>query len=239
MSGRWGFIALCLLPLSAFAGDTGKAPNEVAKALAKRATTPSVVRAFLDGAAVSAYGHETGTPEALITAARQLADVPAVAQEPKKQVKSNGDGTVASDKADGLPIVLEPKALLREAQGYAAGIGNKELIKYVDAVAKAPLAPSGTYTGSAKYTISTVSGGFTDVYEIGFAANDLAELGVLGDGDTDLDIAIFDEYGNRIAADTSSTDLGIVSWTPRWSGNFRIEIRNNGAVPNHYIFVVN
>lgn len=79
----------------------------------------------------------------------------------------------------------------------------------------------------------------TDRYTIAFRAGEVARITVDGDGDTDLDLYVYDENGNLIASDTDRTDYCVVRWTPRWTGVFRIKVRNLGSVYNHYHFRTN
>ena len=55
---------------------------------------------------------------------------------------------------------------------------------------------------------------------------------VIGDGDTDLDLYIYDENGNLVDSTTDEWDIGLCEWTPRRSGTFTIKIRNWGDVYN-------
>lgn len=59
-----------------------------------------------------------------------------------------------------------------------------------------------------------------------------ASILVIGDGDTDLDLYIYDENGNLIDSDTDLTDVCHCEWTPRRSATFTIKIRNWGDVYN-------
>src|SRR5689334_19047666 len=89
--------------------------------------------------------------------------------------------------------------------------------------------PTGANAGFAD-----VSARSTDVYAIPFAGGEPALVTVRGDGDTDLDLYVYDENGNLICSDTDYTDQLICSWSPRWTGMFRIEVRNLGNVYNRY-----
>jgi hypothetical protein len=79
----------------------------------------------------------------------------------------------------------------------------------------------------------------TDVYDISFRGGAFAEIAVSGDGDTDLDLYVYDEFGNLVASDLNSTDVSYVSWTPVFTGSFRVEVRNRGHVYNDYVLVTN
>ena len=72
----------------------------------------------------------------------------------------------------------------------------------------------------------------TTYYNISFHAGELAEVLVVGDGDTDLDLYIYDENGVLIDSDTDLTDVCLCQWTPKWTGSFRIEVVNLGNVYN-------
>ena len=79
----------------------------------------------------------------------------------------------------------------------------------------------------------------TVYYESYFRAGEPAAVSVSGDGDTDLDLYIYDEYENLIASDTDLSDQCIVGFTPKWTGEYRIEIRNLGNVYNAYRYIAN
>ena len=74
----------------------------------------------------------------------------------------------------------------------------------------------------------------TDVYTVTFRSEQEAWVYVSGDGDTDLDLYIYDENGNLIDSDTDSTDECLCTFTPRWTGQFKIKIKNRGNVYNEY-----
>jgi hypothetical protein len=62
-------------------------------------------------------------------------------------------------------------------------------------------------------------------YDIYFRGNELAEVVAMADGD-DVDLYVYDENGNLIDSDTLRDDMPICSWTPRWTGKFRIVVKN-------------
>lgn len=74
----------------------------------------------------------------------------------------------------------------------------------------------------------------TDVYKKTFASGVEVVIAVRGDGDTDLDLFVYDENGNLIEKDDDATDRCIVSFTPKWTGSFTIKIKNLGNVYNSY-----
>ena len=44
--------------------------------------------------------------------------------------------------------------------------------------------------------------------------------------DSDVDLWIYDEHGNLIAKSTSDSGFEYVSWTPKWTGKFKIVVEN-------------
>ena len=69
-------------------------------------------------------------------------------------------------------------------------------------------------------------------YNIEFAGGKTAELAIIGNSDTDVDILVYDKSGNRIAQDVGLSDLGMVRWTPGSTQTYRIEIKNLGNTWN-------
>jgi hypothetical protein len=63
-----------------------------------------------------------------------------------------------------------------------------------------------------------------------FKANDLAEFFVIGDGDTDVDLFVYDSKGKLVGKDEDpaerGSDLCVVRWTPSQEEEFTIVIRN-------------
>ena len=86
--------------------------------------------------------------------------------------------------------------------------------------------------------IKRVEGRSKHVFREQFRGGELARIVVIGDGDTDIDLFIYDAGGNLIRRDTRLTDFVHVEWTPRWTGEFRIEVVNNGNVWNRYVIVM-
>lgn len=94
--------------------------------------------------------------------------------------------------------------------------------------------------GGAKFGLQKrVAAHGADVFVVTFVADEAAAVVVSGDGDTDLDLAVYDEFGHLVAADFGPTDACSATWTPRWTGPFRIVVRNCGAVFNDYGIVTN
>jgi hypothetical protein len=72
-----------------------------------------------------------------------------------------------------------------------------------------------------------------------FRGGEQAIVSIRGDGTTDLDIFVYDEFGNLVAQGIGPTDRETVTWRPIWTGRFRIVIRNLGSVYNDYVLRTN
>jgi hypothetical protein len=76
-------------------------------------------------------------------------------------------------------------------------------------------------------------------FTVRFVAGEVAEVALRGDGDTDLDLFVYDELGNLIAADEDNTDFCVVRWVPKWTGRFTIKVVNHGFVYNDFRIATN
>lgn len=130
-------------------------------------------------------------------------------------------------------VSLDPTKLLADAKTMADSDGV--LLALIDDVDRDVRGASG----GPKYANSRVEAHDYDIYNVTFRRGELAMVIVVGDGDTDLDLYVYDNNGNLVASDNDYTDDCVCSWTPRWTGNFRIKIVNRGNVYNRYILRTN
>ena len=59
-----------------------------------------------------------------------------------------------------------------------------------------------------------------------------AEFAVIGDGNTDVDIEVFDAAGKQVAKDQGFTDLALVRWRPASTQEYTIRVKNLGGEDN-------
>jgi hypothetical protein len=98
---------------------------------------------------------------------------------------------------------------------------------------------AGAFDGS-KSAVTSVNANARDTFRpIVFRGGELASVMLKGDGDTDLDLYIYDEAGTLVAKDDDGMDLCIARWRPRWTGSYTIVVRNRGTVYNRYVMVTN
>ncbi len=172
------------------------------------------------------YGYQTQTAMPLIQAVQIYKRYPAK-DEDKAKTSEGTPGT--STLAKGQGVSFDETQLLADATRFAEG--NKNLLALIDDARKASRGPvQGAIVHRDRVIANT-----TDVYNVTFRGGESAIVMVIGDGDTDLDLYIYDENGNLIDSDLDMTDNCVCTFTPRWTGNFTIKIKNRGSVYNNYV----
>lgn len=87
--------------------------------------------------------------------------------------------------------------------------------------------------------VDTVRGGYTDTWTFALMGRETTRIRLEGDGDTCLELRVYDENGNLVAADTAGWgDSREVLVTPRRTGKFQVKIKNVGRIPNTYVMVL-
>ena len=173
---------------------------------------------------VFAIGQRRGDPILVIAAARLAAAVPVGPPE---------DAGEATDAAD--PPDLEDML----SAGRALADGEPVLIAMLDDVeatrTRGRLRGAASVMGSVAAGQSQVYDGDDTVFEGGADA----EIAIQGNGDSDLDLIVTDELGNEICTSAGPADREYCRWRPRWTGPFRIEVRNLGPLPSRFLLTTN
>lgn len=184
---------------------------------------------FLAGQ-LAKYGYENNSVSALIQAAELYLSVGTQAFQPVSSERGTGEETNKDDY-----VSLDPKQILADALALADGDpAYLAMIKKLENTTQTRGAVGGPKRGV--YSVAAYS---TDVFVVKFYANERATVVVSGDGDTDLDLYIYDDNGNLIAKDDDYSDDCIVNWTPRRTGQFTIKVVNRGNVYNQYVIATN
>ena len=148
--------------------------------------------------------------------------------------KTEVEPTAASEAKTATVVTAE--ALLAQAKVLAAA--DLSMVAAIDAEMKKQ-GTRGDVTGSNRHE-DRIYPRDTDTYKIKFRGGEFAEVGIQGDGDNDLDLFVYDSYGNLIGKDTDSTDQCYVSWTPKWTATYSIKIKNLGhEVYSNYWLLTN
>ena len=182
------------------------------------------------------YGYEVESASALIEAANILASVPTQVFDAEQELREATDNE--AEKTEKAQLSVE--SLLADAREMA--FENTLLLSMADNVAaKAAAQTEGTRgaVGGPRTGYGRVYARDYSYYSVKFWANEIAEILVSGDGDTDLDLYVYDENGNLIASDTDYTDDCYVRFVPRWTGTFAVKIVNRGPVYNNYVIATN
>lgn len=179
-------------------------------------------------AELAKYGYAHNDALSLIQAARLSKQAGLVKADVEKK-EEQGEESSAQKKGN---ISLDVTKLLADAKAKAAGNGT--LLALIDEIGTTRGA-----VGGPKYSSTNVKANGTDVYHISFRAEQTAIVTVIGDGDTDLDLYVYDENGNLIVKDVDYSDDCVVSFVPKWTGVFTIKIVNRGNVYNNYVMRTN
>jgi hypothetical protein len=175
-----------------------------------------------------AFGRKKQDPLVLIVAARILKALGGSEVDLKPETRT----TAPDAQKPGQPMTAD--SLLIEARDLAKG--DKIISLLVDETAGMGAASGG---GERKTHQDTVQPGGTDVYRVVFDGGQLAEAGIAGDGDSDLDLYVYDNNDNLVCRSAGSSDREYCRWWPRWTGPFRIEVQNLGGVPSFYRVATN
>ncbi|BBB26733.1 hypothetical protein [Amphritea japonica] len=149
------------------------------------------------------------------------------------QAEKTSEGGEDSNKDSG--VSLSASELLERATELAGD--NAGLLALIEDVRD--IKERGRIGGAVNGHDDRVRADSVDTYTMRFKGDRRAEVYVEGDGDTDLDLFIYDEDGNLICSDTDRTDQMLCRWTPSWTGKFRVRIKNLGDVYNDYTLYTN
>lgn len=177
------------------------------------------------------YARANKSLEAYLVALEALANAPT---SDARHTKTSDGGDGASDKAGEAPSLETLAAEARTLAGDNADAQNRinQLVNGAKAGAKGA-------RGGSKRHVDIVRSHATDVYELTFRGGETAEVFVSGDGDSDLDLFVYDENGGLICLDDDQTDDCYCRWTPRWTGSFSVKIKNLGGIANRYLLLTN
>jgi len=196
---------------------------------AKRGSSPrtdGVAQAALADQ-IARHADRTRDVLAMIAAARMLGQVsPRLV---KHEIHTEGGAKPTAQSAAGASRDTSVAGLLARARQYAGG--RHDLNQLIEEVART--VAKGRKDGPAR-AVNSLAVGATDVYTVQFNAKEPVMVAITGDGDTDLDLTVEDDNGNRICASNSAVDDEICRWTPKWTGAFRIRVRNVGPRASEY-----
>lgn len=221
------FLSIAALTLSGMAQTVEDKPEvngETSESLAAVKLANQILR----------YGYENQSTLALLDALQIFSENPTQALNATKQGEAVDETKSEGKKA---AVHFDYETVLADAKTFADGDPNLlALIDNIDAEAKG--AQRGNINGPSRDYYAVNGNSYLD-YTASFVANQLAEVLLSGDGDTDLDLYVYDSNGNLIASDTDYSDDCYVRWVPKWTGRYVIRIVNRGPVYNRFVILTN
>ena len=218
-------LCLCGLSVAAFAQEEKPESDKAVSA---------EMSALQTAAGLAKYGYANYSASALAEAAKIFSETQTQSLEVEAE---RGKTETVADKDNA--VSFDPRQLLEDAKKLAGK--DKVVLAYVNQVEK-NIGKGGSTRGAVggpKGQKDRVYGKDVNTYNVKFWANELAEVCVSGDGDTDLDLYVYDANGNLIGSDTDYSDDCVVRWVPAWTGTFIIRVVNRGALYNNFTIWTN
>lgn len=179
------------------------------------------------------YGYQERSALPLITALQVLRTQGTSSNE-AIITKVDGSSPIENDSLKNVKLSFDEKQIINDATLFASENANLlSLLKDLQTQTRDAL-PG---LDSPRTVRDRVNAGATDVWKIVLRGGKPVHLFVMGDGDTDLDVFVYDTEGNLVADDSGCDEAGI-SFTPRWTMTYIIKIKNLGKVYNQYVMSI-
>ena len=183
------------------------------------------------------YAYANNDPLSILNATKILIklNVSEIAPDKVEEYKKINEKTQQSKIAN----ILDPLSLINEARKmtkdeHLLALANNIEKDYFDRKKSGRGTPEGP-----KSDYKTVAGLDSLNYWITFEGESLAEIAVIGNSKTNLNVYIYDEENNLITKDDKIGDNCYVKWRPRWTGSFKIRVENKGKLLNKFLIAIN
>jgi hypothetical protein len=134
-------------------------------------------------------------------------------------------------------ILPDAAWMLASAREYASG--NDRILALLPALERrARSVDRGGLRGPRQLSAEVQPAASQD-HTVEFRGAETAIVHVSGDGDSDLDVFVYDDAGQIVASAAGPGDQCVVHWRPERQGRFRIEVRNLGRTTNQYWLTTN
>lgn len=178
------------------------------------------------------YGYSTKSALPIIQAVEIYKKLGIRAEPDVRQKESVADSILDTSVDKSVAPQLDLHQLLEDAVKFADGDSN------LLAIIKALDDTKGSTDGPI-YHYDTIKPYSTDSYRIAFEGNEPADIIVTGDGDSNLDLYVYDSTGQLIERDNSLVYDCHVSFVPTETAEFIVKVRNLGRMPNCYYLFTN
>jgi hypothetical protein len=213
--------------LAVLSAGPARADNPQARAV--EPTSPGVEAAAIHqavtAARLAAWGRKASDAQALILAARMLAEIPFRSRE---FADEPGAAIAPAAPDDAAPFTVA--GLLNEAETLARGDGQTLAeIEAVRAAAARGVANSPFGQGPV-LARRDVQARQTYWFEADAKGGEVLRVAAIGDGDTDIDLVVRGADGGVLCEDGQYDHYPVCTLTPGEDQRLRIEIINRGAV---------
>jgi len=162
-------------------------------------------------------------PVLVIAAARIMARVGSSEVTRESTTDAPATATAPTTRVPDLAMAIDTARQLAQ--------GNTQLLAMVDGLGTQ--AQRGRVAGPG-FVNNWVAPGFQRDFTINFQGREYAQVWLAGDGNSLLNLQVFDENGNHLCTARRAGDRQSCGWTPVWTGSFRVRIVNVGGTPSNF-----
>lgn len=218
-----GTAAMMTIPaLAQDTASTGRV-NSSAEAVVETPASLANADAAL-GYQLANYARRNRDAAMMIQVARILRDLPAAVPTTQGTLSRSDDSIVPSDAAAAQGPTESFASLLAEARQLA--LGNRALLRQISEVEAS--AGRGVI-GGRLHRYRDVPPATRWSIDVNARGGEALILVARGDGRTNVDMFVYDEYGHEICRDTGRDASPSCRVTPAWSGPFRVRLVNQGV----------
>lgn len=186
---------------------------------------------------LSKWGRRVSNAWALWLAAKLLAGIK---EEPLPEVPKEVKLLDKIEVPPKKPQYQSSDSLFAEAKAMAGA--DQVMLDAMAAASKNEIKARGS-VGGAKWLVDVAQPMSETMYTIPFKGDEPAEVLLTGDGDTNLELLVYDDrngdIGNKIAQHANATDSCRVFWVPERTGKFHIVVKNPGRNSNGFLLRTN
>jgi hypothetical protein len=174
------------------------------------------------------FGYANKDPYSLLTASKILKGFTTGTIKIEKDPKGKGNSLVLDQKG------IDIKKLLDDARRFAGQNPAFETL-----VAEVEKSGSKGATDGPKYGEGVIAGNTTTQCIVNFRGLEPAVIVVVGDGNADLDLFVYDADGKLIVSDETVGSEAKVAFIPTATANFRISLKNCGTRESRFAMATN